>query len=267
MPGDHRSDRLSLNLRSTWTQLQDVVELISGAAKVVVLTGAGISTESGIPDFRGPNGVWTKNPAAEKLASLEHYLADPDLRVQAWQTRLHHPARRARPNAAHEALVRLESKGRLHTLITQNIDGLHLAAGTSPEVLIEIHGSMREVVCMTCDMRASMESALARVRAGDPDPSCEVCGGILKSATISFGQSLVRDDLERAQHAAQTCDLFLAVGTSLSVYPVAYLPRIALATGASLVIFNAEPTPLDPLAATRVDQPLGTCLPAVVELL
>jgi NAD-dependent deacetylase len=211
--------------------------------------------------------VWTKDPAAEKLASLEHYLADANLRARAWQTRLHHPARRARPNPAHEALASLEAKGRLHTLVTQNIDGLHLAAGTSAEKLIEIHGSMREVVCMTCGVRTSMESALARVRAGERDPSCEICEGILKSATISFGQSLVRDDLERAQRAAQTCDLFLAVGTSLSVYPVAYLPQMALATGARLVIFNAEPTPLDGLAAARVEQSLGTSLPAVVKLL
>jgi NAD-dependent deacetylase len=234
---------MSIDLESVSVQLHAIAGWVRAADKVVALTGAGISTESGIPDFRGPNGIWTRDPKAEKLASLEHYMSDPQVRVLAWQTRLHHPARTARPNRAHEALARLELHGKVDTLITQNIDGLHLAAGTSSERLIEIHGSMREVVCMSCESRSSMESALARVRAGEADPACGACGGILKSATISFGQSLVRGDLERAQRAAIRCDLFLAIGTSLSVYPVAYLPRLALGAGARLVIFNAEPTP------------------------
>jgi NAD-dependent deacetylase len=247
--------------------VQEIAGLVARAEKVVVLTGAGISTESGIPDFRGPNGVWTRDPGAEKLSSLDHYMSDPELRARAWQLRLRHPARRARPNRAHDALAKLEAMGRLDTLITQNIDGLHLAAGTSPERLIEIHGNMREVVCMGCGGRGPMETALNRVRSGDADPSCEDCGGILKSATISFGQSLVREDLDRAQRAARSCDLFLAAGTSLTVYPVAYLPRLALRAGAGLVIFNAEPTPLDAHAAARVEEPLGESLPALVELL
>jgi NAD-dependent protein deacetylase/lipoamidase len=246
--------------------MHEIARWLSAANKVVALTGAGISTESGIPDFRGPNGLWTRNPGAERLASLHHYMNDPDLRVRAWQTRLHHPARRARPNPAHEALVRLEMAGRLDTLITQNIDGLHLLAGTSPQRLIEIHGSMREVICMSCGERGPMERALQRVRAGEDDPACGGCGGILKSTTISFGQSLVRDDLERAQQAATTCDLFLAIGTSLSVYPVAYLPRMALRAGARLVIFNAEPTSMDSLANARITAPVGESLPALVEL-
>jgi NAD-dependent protein deacetylase/lipoamidase len=251
---------------SAWTEMHEIAGWLRAAGKVVALTGAGISTESGIPDFRGPNGVWTKNPGAERLASLHHYMNDPDLRVRAWQTRLNHPARRARPNPAHEALARMEMLGRLDTLITQNIDGLHLLAGTSPRRLIEIHGSMREVICMSCGERGPMEGALQRVRSGEVDPSCERCGGILKSTTISFGQSLVREDLERAQRAATTCDLFLAIGTSLTVFPVAYLPRMALRMGARLVIFNAEPTPMDPLADARVCAPVGESLPALVEL-
>jgi NAD-dependent deacetylase len=247
--------------------MQEIAGLVAKADKVVVLTGAGISTESGIPDFRGPNGVWTRDPGAEKLSSLDHYMSDPDVRIRVWQMRLRHPARRARPNRAHAALAQLEAMGRLDTLITQNIDGLHLTAGTSQDRLIEIHGNMREVVCMGCGGRGPMESALARVRAGEDDPPCEGCGGILKSATISFGQSLVREDLDRAQRAARSCDLFLAVGTSLTVYPVAYLPRLALAAGAGLVIFNAEPTQLDAHADARVEGPLGESLPTVVELL
>jgi NAD-dependent deacetylase len=246
--------------------MHEIARWMRAADKVVALTGAGISTQSGIPDFRGPNGVWTKNPGAERLASLQHYMNDPELRVRAWQTRLEHPARRARPNPAHEALARLEMAGRLDTLITQNIDGLHLLAGTSPRHLIEIHGSMREVICMSCGERGPMEGALQRVRAGEIDPACEGCGGILKSTTISFGQSLVREDLERARRAAETCDLFLAIGTSLTVFPVAYLPRIAVRAGARLVIFNAEPTPMDALADARVSAPVGESLPALVEL-
>jgi NAD-dependent deacetylase len=246
--------------------LQEIAQWVSAADKVVALTGAGISTESGIPDFRGPNGVWTRHPGAEKLASIHHYMNDPELRVRAWQTRLHHPARRARPNPAHQALARLENLDRLDTLITQNIDGLHLIAGTSPQRLIEIHGNMRQVICTTCGDCGPMEGALARVRAGENDPPCQGCGGILKSATISFGQSLVKEDLERAQRAALSCDLFLAIGTSLTVFPVAHLPRIALRAGARLVIFNAGPTAVDRLAEARVTGPVGESLPALTEL-
>jgi len=230
----------------------------------VVLTGAGISTDSGIPDFRGPNGVWTKDPKAERLSNIRHYLADRDLRVHAWKARLDHAAWTAEPNAAHRALVDLERSGRLATLITQNIDGLHHAAGTSPEKIIEIHGTIRDVMCMSCGERAPMQRALDRVRAGEEDPECRTCGGILKSATISFGQSLVQEDLQRAQQAAADCDLFLAIGTSLTVVPVAYLPKIAVASGAGLAILNAEPTPYDDVATWVVRDPLGDALPALV---
>jgi len=228
-----------------------------------VLTGAGISTDSGIPDFRGPNGAWTKDPAAERLSTLHHYMSDPEVRVQAWRARLDHPAWTAEPNEAHRALASLEEKGRLHALITQNIDGLHQRAGSSPKVLVEIHGTLHEVTCMSCGERAPMERALARVRAGEEDPPCRTCGGILKSATISFGQNLVEDDLTRAQRAAEAADLFLAVGTSLAVYPVAYLPQRAVDMGARLAILNAEPTGLDHMADWVVRDRLGVTLPAL----
>ena len=231
------------------------------ADRVVVLTGAGISTDSGIPDFRGPNGIWTKDPRAERLSSLSHYMADAELRKQAWQTRLQHPAWTARPNPAHLALAQLERAGKMHALITQNIDGLHQLAGNSPESVIEIHGTMREVMCMWCGERAPMERALERVRGGEPDPACRSCGGILKSATISFGQNLVREDLERAHQAAAECDLFIAAGTSLTVYPVAHLPRVALDHGTPLAILNAQPTPLDGVARWVIDAPLSVSLP------
>lgn len=244
-----------------------IASWIAPDARLVALVGAGISTESGIPDFRGPNGLWTKNPKAERLSSLQHYMADKKLRIEAWQARMDHPAWTAQPNAGHRALAELEHLGYLRCLITQNIDGLHHAAGSSPEKTIEIHGTIREVMCMSCDDRAPMELALDRVRAGEPDPACKSCGGILKSATISFGQSLVAEDLERARREAESCDVFLAVGTSLTVYPVAYLPSIALAAGARIAIFNAEPTPFDAQADAVVRESLGVALPALAHAL
>jgi NAD-dependent deacetylase len=211
--------------------VEDVAGWVDEAERVVVLTGAGISTDSGIPDFRGPNGVWTKNPAAEKTATLEHYLADPAVRRQAWQNRLVSPAWNARPNAGHDAIVELERRQKLHTLITQNIDELHQLAGSDPAKVVEIHGTMRKVVCWTCGERGPMEPVLERVRAGDPDPACRTCGGILKSATISFGQNLVVADLERAERAALECDLLLAVGSTLTVYPAAGVVPLAKRAG------------------------------------
>jgi NAD-dependent deacetylase len=245
--------------------LAEVAGWLSRARAVVALTGAGISTESGIPDFRGPNGVWTKNPAAEKLSNLHYYMTDPEVRVASWMARLEHPAFRAQANAGHLALAGLERKGRLQTLVTQNIDGLHQQAGSSPGIVIEIHGTVHEVVCMSCGERAPMQRALDRVRAGEADPPCRSCGGILKSATISFGQNLVPEDLSRAQRAAVECDVFLAVGTSLTVYPVAYLPEIALGAGARLIILNAQPTPYDDKADAVFGDRIGDVLPALVE--
>ena len=245
--------------------LDSLIQALRNARRVTVLTGAGISTDSGIPDFRGPNGLWTKSPEAEKLSSLQHYMNDGELRVRAWQARIEHPAWKAKPNAAHEALAALEKAGKLTTLITQNIDGLHQAAGTSSDVVVEIHGTLRDVMCMSCGERAPMERALERVRAGEKDPDCRTCGGILKSATISFGQNLVQEDLQRAQRAASACDLFMAIGTSLTVFPVAYLPQVAVSHGADLAILNAEPTPYDDIARWVVREPLGTSVPALIK--
>jgi NAD-dependent deacetylase len=238
--------------------------LVDAAERVVVLTGAGISTESGIPDFRGPQGVWTRDPQAEKMATIQHYVADPEVRKRAWQSRLHSPAWTAEPNAGHRALVVLERRGKLHTLITQNVDGLHVKAGSDPARIVEIHGTMREVVCLSCDERAPMERALARVRAGEADPPCRSCGGILKSATISFGQGLVREDLMRAQRAAEACDLLLAVGTTLAVFPIAGVVPLAKEAGARLVIVNAEATAMDDLADAVLRGSIGQILPRLV---
>lgn len=237
---------------------------IDRAQRIVVLTGAGISTDSGIPDFRGPQGQWTKDPQAEKMATIQHYVADPEVRKRSWRDRLSSPAWTAKPNAGHLALVALERRGNLDTLITQNVDGLHQMAGSSPERVIEIHGTMRVVTCLACGQRAPMERALARVRAGEEDPPCRTCGGILKSATISFGQGLVQEDLLRAQRAAERCDLMLTVGTKLSVYPVAGVVPIAKEAGARVVILNAEPTDMDRLADAVLRGQISELLPPLV---
>jgi NAD-dependent deacetylase len=238
--------------------------LVRGADAITVLTGAGISTDSGIPDFRGPNGVWTKNPEAEKLSTLADYIADPDVRRRAWRSRRDHPAWSAQPNSGHAALVDLERSGLLIAIVTQNIDGLHQKAGSSDDKVIEIHGTMHHVECLSCGRRTPMSDELARVDAGEDDPPCEICGGILKSATISFGQALVNEVVEASVIAASNCDVFLAIGTSLTVRPAAGLCDVALDHGADLVIVNAQSTPYDSVATVTISEPIGTVLPELV---
>jgi NAD-dependent deacetylase len=239
--------------------------LVGRSKAVTVLTGAGISTDSGIPDFRGPNGVWTKNPEAEKTATLSYYLSDPEIRRRAWRNRVESPTWQAQPNDGHRAVVELERQGRLVAVITQNVDGLHRAAGTSLQRLVEIHGTMHEVECLDCGERAPMDRALERIRAGEEDPPCRSCGGILKSATISFGQNLRADDLARAELAARSCDLLLAVGTTLAVYPAAAVVPTARRSGARVVIVNAEPTEMDELADAVVRGSISEVLPQIVQ--
>jgi NAD-dependent protein deacetylase/lipoamidase len=241
--------------------IQEARRWVDESSCVVVLTGAGISTESGIPDFRGPQGVWTKNPKAERLSNIHYYMSDPEVRRLSWQSRAEHPAWTAVPNAGHRALVELERRGKLHALVTQNIDGLHQRSGNSPERVIEVHGTVHEVVCMRCSWRGPMQQVLDRVRAGEEDPPCLDCGGILKSATISFGQALVPEVIDRATRAAAAADLFMAIGTSLQVYPVAGLVPLANDAGARLIIVNAEPTPFDDLADAVFARPIGEVLP------
>ena len=236
---------------------------IAAAGRVVVLTGAGISTDSGIPDFRGPQGVWTKNPAAEKLSTLQNYLAEPDVRKAAWRARVASPTWAAQPNAGHRALVALEERGNLHALITQNIDGLHQKAGHAPERVIEVHGTMHGVTCWGCGWEGPMLPVLERVKAGEVDPPCALCGGILKSATISFGQALVPEVIDRAMQAASEAELFLSVGTSLQVYPVAGAVPAARSAGAKIVIVNAQPTPFDDIADAVLSGSIGEILPGI----
>ncbi|MBC8007981.1 MAG: Sir2 family NAD-dependent protein deacetylase [Prolixibacteraceae bacterium] len=245
--------------------IEEVRGWVDRAARVVVLTGAGISTESGIPDFRGPQGVWTKNPQAEKLSNIRFYMADQEVRKASWKARLEHPAWNAKPNAGHLALAALEKRGKLHALITQNIDELHQMAGNSPDKVIEVHGTVHKVVCMNCGMIAPMQKALDRVRAGEEDPPCRDCGGILKSATISFGQALVPEVIERALRVAGEADVFLAIGTSLQVYPIAGAVELASAADAKIVILNAEPTQFDGIADAVFRDPIGSMMPLLLK--
>jgi NAD-dependent deacetylase len=233
---------------------------VDGADRVVVLTGAGISTESGIPDFRGPQGVWTRDPQAEKLSNIHYYMSDREIRKKAWRARMTHPAWEARPNAGHEAIVALERRGKLHALITQNIDGLHQKAGNSPNKIVEVHGTVLRVVCMVCGWKGPMQETLARLRSGEDDPPCRRCGGILKSDTISFGQNLVPEVIDRALQSAAEADCLIAVGTSLQVYPVAGAVPAAKEAGARVVIVNAEPTPFDDIADAVIRAPIGATL-------
>lgn len=252
-------------------ELARAAALVGAARRVTVLTGAGISTDSGIPDFRGPQGLWTKDPSAEKMATLSVYVADPEVRRRAWRNRVATFGAPLRPNAGHRALLALEQRGVLLCLVTQNVDGLHHDAGHDPGRVVEIHGTVREVVCLTCGDRTPTGDVLDRVRAGEDDPACRAaagpggrpCGGILKSATISFGQSLVPGDLVRAEEAAARCDLLLAVGTTLGVYPAAGMVPIAASAGADIVIVNADPTPYDDLAAAVVRGGISEVLPVI----
>jgi NAD-dependent deacetylase len=237
--------------------------LLAGAGRIVVFTGAGVSTDSGIPDFRSPGGLWTRYDP--RRLSFRQYVRDPATRRLAWRLRRELQQLAARPNPAHLACVRLAEAGRLAGVITQNVDGLHTDAGLAPELVCEVHGTGRQVVCLDCGERGPMAAAVARVEAGEEDPACLACGGIIKSATVSFGQSIPPEVWARAEALARACDAFLAVGSSLVVRPAAGLPVLARAAGAALLIVNREPTPLDGLADAVVHGEAGTVLPALVE--
>jgi NAD-dependent deacetylase len=239
----------------------------AGIRSVAVLTGAGISTDSGIPDFRGPTGIWTRDPAAEKMSTYQVYVANPEVRQRSWQARLVNPAWTAQPNAAHHALARMAASAIDTYVITQNIDGLHQRAATPASRVLELHGTMHQVVCISCGARTEMADALARVRAGETDPPCTDCGGILKSATVMFGQRLDQNVFARAAAAAQGADLFLAIGSTLTVEPAASLCAVAANAGARLVIVNRDPTPYDALAAAIISDPIGEAVPALVDQL
>lgn len=245
-------------------QLRRAAQLFGRARRITALTGAGVSTASGIPDFRGPQGVWTKDPAAQRLTDIDSYMADQQVREQAWRSRAANPAWEAEPNAAHRAFADLDREDRLRAVLTQNIDELHQRGGLDAKRVLELHGTMFSTVCLDCGAPGSMRQVLERVEAGEADPPCRACGGILKSATVSFGQSLDADVLRDAQRAAVDCDLFVAAGTSLGVFPAAGFAELAVRAGAGLIICNAEPTPFDEMADAVLRGPLVEVLPRLV---
>lgn len=234
---------------------------------ITVMTGAGISTESGIPDYRGPSGLWRADPDYEQLVTIDYYLADADIRRRSWEFRRSSPAWHAEPNPAHLALVELEKAGRLDRLITQNVDGLHQKAGSDPARVLELHGNMFGVVCVGCGARSTLDEALARIDAGEKDPACERCGGILKTTTVMFGENLPEDVIAEAAEAAERAEVFVTIGTSLQVMPAASLAALAARSGARLIIVNAEPTPYDDLADEVVRDPIGEAVPRLVRRL
>ncbi|MFJ9819191.1 SIR2 family NAD-dependent protein deacylase [Streptomyces sp. NPDC101151] len=234
---------------------------------VAILSGAGVSTDSGIPDYRGPNGLWRRDPEAEKLVTYEYYMGDPEIRRRSWQMRRKSSTLGAEPNTAHLAVAGLERSGVPVRVITQNVDGLHQLAGMPARKVLELHGSARSVVCTQCRARGPMEDAIARVEAGEVDPPCLECGGILKSATVMFGERLDPMVLGEAMAVTKACQVFIAVGTSLQVQPAAGLAGLAADHGARLIIVNAEPTPYDELAQEIVREPIGTALPALLDRL
>ncbi len=240
----------------------DAIELIAKAKKIVGFTGAGISTESGIPDFRSPNGIWARN----RMIEYSEFVSSREARIEYWRQKLESwpEMRNAQPNAGHQAFAELERQGRLRALITQNIDGLHQRAGSRN--VIELHGTTVEAACLNCQHRISMDEAVRRVLAGDPAPECELCGGLLKPATISFGQTMPAREMQLASEAAGDCDLFLAVGSSLVVYPAASLPETAKYQGSKLIIINRTATPLDGMADLVLRDEIGTILPRLVGL-
>lgn len=246
------------------TDFDRAVELLRNANRVLAITGAGLSTASGIPDFRGPQGRWTTDPDAHKISTLSYYLDDPAIRRKAWQARADAAFWAAQPNAGHLALVDLERAGKLAGVVTQNTDGLHLEAGTSPELLHEVHGSARTWRCEECGATGPMSEMLARLEAGEDDPDCPECGGVTRATVILFEEPLEADVLQRSVALAETADLVIAVGTSLTVHPVAGLVPYAFGHSARVVIVNAEETPYDYLADAVLREPIQDVLPRLV---
>lgn len=245
-------------------QIAALAALIAESERIVAFTGAGMSTESGIPDFRSPGGIW------DRYAPIQYadFLASAEARKETWRRGLQtYPVvAAAEPNGAHLALVELERRGRLLGVVTQNIDGLHHRAGHHRDRVVELHGNAHGVRCLTCDMEAAREVVHARVIAGEDEPPCVACGGILKPTTVSFGEPMPRRPLTRAESLMRRCDLVLVVGSTLVVYPAAGLPEIAVRAGARLAIVNMTPTPLDDLAAVVVRGRAGEILPPAVAL-
>ena len=246
-------------------EIERLIALVREARRIVAFTGAGISTESGIPDFRGPGGVWEKFDSSD--FHIDRFLANEESRRRYWQrsTAMYEQILQARPNAAHHALAALERMGKLSAVITQNVDGLHQLAGSSPERIIELHGNTRAVACLSCERRVDRSDFQPLVSPQGDAPACERCGGLMKPATISFGQMLTPESLQRAAEETDACDLFLVIGSSLVVYPAAAFPLRAIQAGASLVIVNHQDTPHDAYGTLVLNAGAGEVMTALLE--
>jgi NAD-dependent deacetylase len=240
-----------------------MIEWTQGVRRIGVLTGAGISTDSGIPDFRGPDGLWTKDPSLAEAFTYNRFMNDGEVRKRFWAAYSGNSAWSAKPNAAHRALAELDRPGMALRVLTQNIDGLHQRAGLAARKVLELHGSMHQAVCTKCEATTPGADVIARVHAGEPEPACKDCGGILKLAIVLFGEYLNGDVLDQSKQIAAASQLFLAIGTTLEVEPAASLCAVAVAAGANLVIINRDPTPYDRIATEVIREPIGTAVPRI----
>lgn len=239
-------------------QLDQAAAVLDGAETILFFTGAGISTESGIPDFRGPNGIWTKVDPAE--FTIDRYLSSAETRRRSWAMWSSSPMRHAEPNQAHRAIVDLYEQGLVLGCVTQNIDGLQQAAGMPESAVVEVHGNAKRTRCLECDASWPTEEVFARVDAGDEDPHCPECGGLIKMTVISFGELMPQAAMMKAYAMAETADAVVAVGTTLGVYPAAEVPLVAARRGVPFVIVNLGPTEQDHNATVRVEGPAGQAL-------
>ncbi len=245
------------------TKIAELSAMFEAAENIVVFTGAGISTESGIPDFRGPKGIWkTMTPI-----DFSDFIASEDVRRESWRRKFSGDSAmsKAEPNAGHLGVLELDQRGKLDTVITQNVDGLHQKSGIDEAKVIELHGNANYAKCLDCHKRYELSQIEAIFSQDETVPYCDKCGGILKTATISFGQSMPEVPTARSQEAVMSCDLMLAMGSSLTVYPAAAFPRIAKQNGAKLVIINNETTDLDPICDLVVHEPIGLTLSAALK--
>lgn len=245
------------------TQASELSELFASSRHIVGFTGAGISTESGIPDFRSPGGVWDKF----QPIYFDDFIRSEEMRRESWRRKLRTDELigKAQPNSGHKALAALVNSGRMLGIITQNIDGLHQASGVADDKVIELHGNSTYAKCLDCEQRHELDGIFARFEQDESLPSCEACGGIVKTATISFGQAMPALAMERAEQLTADCDLFIVLGSSLSVYPAAGFPEYAIRNGAKLAIINRDPTALDPAADLVINEGIGKTLEKAVQ--
>ena len=242
--------------------INECKQFLKGSVKIVGFSGAGISTDSGISDFRSPNGLWAKN----RMVTFQEFVSSEQDRIEYWRLKaaIWPEIRDAKPNTGHLSFVNLYQQKKLLGMITQNIDGLHQKAGLPNEKVIELHGTTTEVICLKCQDKISMDEACARIQNGENAPKCQKCSGILKPATISFGQMMPIEEMEQAAKLCKECDLFISIGSSLVVYPAASFPALAKENGAKLIILNREETPLDPLADAVFHAEINDVLPQLI---